>query len=58
MHCKSRNYSVSILRFSECIAILSRIDSELSFEQQMVLHALESAVLCLFPNPYMHLNLK
>ncbi len=58
MHCESRNYSVSILRFSECIAILSRVDSELSFEQQMVLHALESAVLCLFPNPYTHLNLK
>ncbi len=36
----------------------SGIDSELSFEQQMVLHALESAVLCLFPNPYTHLNLK
>ncbi len=44
MHCKSRNDSAWILRFSECIAILSRVDSELSFEQQVALHALETAV--------------
>ncbi len=36
----------------------SGIDSELSVEQQMALHALETAELCLFPNPYTHLNLK
>ncbi len=36
----------------------SGIDSELSFEQQVALHALETDVLCLFPNPYTHLNLK
>ncbi len=36
----------------------SGIDSELSFEHQMALHALETAVLCLFPNPYTHLTLK
>ncbi len=35
----------------------SGIDSELNFEQKMALHALETAVLCLFPNPYTHLNL-
>ncbi len=35
----------------------SGIDSETSFEHQMALHALETAVLCLFPNPYTHLNL-
>ncbi len=56
MHRESRNDSASILRFSECIAI--PLESELSFEQQMALHALETAVLCLFPNPYTHLNLK
>ncbi len=58
MHRESRNDSASFLRFSECIVILSQVDSELSFEQQMALHALETAVLCLFPNPYTHLNLK
>ncbi len=36
----------------------SGIDSEPSFEQQMALHALETAVRCLFPNPYTHLKLK
>ncbi len=36
----------------------SGIDSELSVEQQVALHALETAELCLFPNPYTHLNLK
>ncbi len=30
----------TILRFSECIMILHRVDSKLSFEQQMALHAL------------------
>ncbi len=54
MHRESRNDS---MRFSECIAILSRVDSEVSFEQQVALHALETAVLCLFPNPYTHSNL-
>ncbi len=42
MHHESRNDSASILRFSECIAILSRVDSEFSFEQQMALHASET----------------
>ncbi len=36
----------------------SGINSELSFEQQMALYALETAVLCFFPNPYIYLNLK
>ncbi len=31
MHRQSRNDSASVLRFSECMAILSRVDSELSF---------------------------
>ncbi len=44
MHRELRNDSASILRFSECVAI-SRVDSEHSFEQQMALHALETAVL-------------
>ncbi len=43
MHCESRNDSESILRFTKCIAILSRIKSELSFKKQMALHALETA---------------
>ncbi len=50
MHHKSRNDSASILRSSECVEILSRVDSELSFEQQMALLALETALLGLFPN--------
>ncbi len=58
MHRESRNDSALILIFSECMAILSGIDSELSFEQQVALHASETAVLCLFPNPYTHSNLK
>ncbi len=37
--------------FLEYIANLSRVDSELNFEQQMALHALETDVLCLFSNP-------
>ncbi len=44
-----------ILRFAES---LSGVDSELSFEQQMALHASETAVLCSFPNPYTHSNLQ
>lgn len=35
MHCKSRNDSSFILRFSKCITILSQDDSKLSFEEQM-----------------------
>ncbi len=58
MNRESRNDSASILRFSDCIVIHSRVDSELSFEQQMALHALETAALCLFPNPYTHLEPK
>ncbi len=58
MHPESRIDSALILRFSECIAILSRVNSELSFEHQMALHTLETAVLCVFSNPYTHLNLK
>ncbi len=50
MHHKSRNDSASILRFYECVTILSRV--EFSFEQQVALHASGTAVLCLFPNPY------
>ncbi len=57
MHRESRNDSASILRFSECIDS-SGVDSELSLEQQVALHASETAVLRLFPNPYTHLNLK
>lgn len=33
----SGNYSALILRFHECIAILSGMDSELGFEQQVAL---------------------
>ncbi len=54
MHRESRNDS-EIFRMHRDS---SGIDSELSFEQQMALHALETAVLCSFPNPYTHLNLK
>ncbi len=58
MHRESRNDSASILRFFRMHRDSSGIDSELSFEQQMARRALETAVLCLFPNPYTHLNLK
>ncbi len=34
MHRESRNDSASALRFSECMAILSRVDSELSFDTE------------------------
>ncbi len=58
MHRESRNDSTLILIFSECMAILSGVDSEVSCEQQVALHASETAVLCSFPNPYTHSNLK
>ncbi len=34
------------------------LDSEVSFEQQVALHASETDVLCSFTNPYTHSNLK
>ncbi len=54
MNLESRNDSVIFQMHRDS----SGIDSELSFEQQKVLHVLETAVLCLFPNPYTYLNLK
>ncbi len=54
MHRESRNDS-DIFRMHRDS---SGIDSELSFEQQVALHASETDVLRLFPNPYTHLNLK
>ncbi len=45
-------------KINQCIVTLSGVDSEVSFEQQVALHASETAELCSSPNPYTHVNLK